>query len=221
MRRSTLVMCALLVTAAYGCDRIRPQMEKVGASTAAIGTAIKVRFQALRDRITHKRTAGVPAPAPAPAPTPAPAPPPPPPPPPPAPAPAPVAAKPQRDVPYVSEDTGTVDPGMHERDVYSLWGPPAAVRRAGEFTYLYFRNGCEYTCGIMDVVTLQNGVVVDAVLRWPGHGYSGESSSPASTPPHGPVRRQAAPAAAPEGALVTPDSVNNAPPPPTDTVPNQ
>ncbi len=37
---------------------------------------------------------------------------------------------------------------------------------------------CEYTCGTMDVVTLKNGAVVDAVLRWDGHRYSGESSSP-------------------------------------------
>src|SRR5262245_46346659 len=112
MRRSTLVMCALLVTATYGCDRVRPQMAKIGASTAAIGTAIKVKFQDLRDRITRKKTVSVPAPAPAPtpAPTPAPAPAPaaPPPPPPAAPAVATPAPKPQRDVPYVSEDTGTV-----------------------------------------------------------------------------------------------------------------
>ncbi|MGH7568639.1 MAG: hypothetical protein ACREL9_06670 [Gemmatimonadales bacterium] len=87
----------------------------------------------------------------------------------------------------MSEDTGTVDPGMAERDVYSLWGPPAAVRRAGEFTYLYFKNGCEYSCGTMDLVILQNGQVVDAIVRWPGHGYSGLSSSPPGTIP-GPTR---------------------------------
>jgi hypothetical protein len=50
-------------------------------------------------------------------------------------------------------------------------------------TYLYFRNGCEYSCGTEDVVFLQNGQVVDAVLRWPGHRYSGQSSSPAATQP--------------------------------------
>jgi hypothetical protein len=88
-----------------------------------------------------------------------------------------------RDVPYDSPDTGTIAPGMSERDVYSLWGAPVAVRRQGEFSYLFFRNGCEYTCGTEDVVTLQNGQVVDAVLRWPGHGYSGQSSSPPGTVP--------------------------------------
>jgi hypothetical protein len=30
----------------------------------------------------------------------------------------------------------------------------------------------------MDVVTLENGKVVDAIVRWDGHKYSGESSSP-------------------------------------------
>ncbi|MGE5802683.1 MAG: hypothetical protein ACM358_10515 [Gemmatimonadota bacterium] len=83
-----------------------------------------------------------------------------------------------RDVPYISEDTGTVNPGMSEREVYELWAAPAAVRRVGEYTYLFFQNGCEYTCGTMDVVTLQNGRVVDAIVRWDGHRYSGESSSP-------------------------------------------
>jgi hypothetical protein len=89
-----------------------------------------------------------------------------------------VAARAVEDVPYVSQDTGTIAPGMAERDVYSLWGAPAAVRRAAEHTYLYFHNGCEKTCGTMDLVILQNGQVIDAVVRWPGHGYSGESSSP-------------------------------------------
>jgi len=39
-----------------------------------------------------------------------------------------------------------------------------------------------------DVVFLQSGQIVDAVLRWPGHRYSGQSSSPVATPPHGPAR---------------------------------
>jgi hypothetical protein len=77
---------------------------------------------------------------------------------------------------------------MGEKDIYTLWGQPIAVRHQGEMTFLYYRNGCEYTCGTEDVVFLRNGQVVDAVLRWPGHGYSGQSSSPAATPPHGPAR---------------------------------
>src|SRR5213592_2706348 len=101
------------------------------------------------------------------------------------PAPTPLPPEPAtRDVPYDSPDTGTIAPGMGENDIYALWGPPVAVRRQGEWTYLFFRNACEYTCGTEDVVTLQNGHVVDAVLRWPGHGYSGQSSSPVATKPH-------------------------------------
>jgi hypothetical protein len=75
---------------------------------------------------------------------------------------------------------------MAERDVYSLWGAPAAVRHRGEFTYLFFQNGCEYSCGTMDVVTLQNGQVIDAILRWPGHGYGGQSTSPTGGTPEAP-----------------------------------
>jgi hypothetical protein len=96
----------------------------------------------------------------------------------PEPPPYPVSQAVLSDEPFVSIDTGTIAPGMAERDVYSLWGAPVATRRSGEWTYLYFRNGCEYSCGTFDVVFLQNGQVVDAVLRWPGHGYSGVSSSP-------------------------------------------
>jgi hypothetical protein len=171
MRRSTLWMCALLVTTTFGCNQVKEQIAK-----------IKQKIAERRGRTT----AAQPAPA---QPHPAPA----------AASPPPgleptgpatpatqVPERPQatRDVPYDSPDTGTIAPGMGEKDVYSLWGPPVALRRQGEFTYLFFRNGCEHSCGTEDVVTLQNGQVVDAVLRWPGHTYSGQSSSPASTKPH-------------------------------------
>lgn len=174
MRRSTLWMCALLMIATSGCKQINEQWTKVKEKIAAA---------------RHRTGPGQPAqPQPGPA-TPVPA--------EPAasqataraqhPAPPPRAV-PRADVPYTSSDTGTIAPGMGEKDVYSLWGPPADVRRQGEYTYLFFPNGCEHTCGTADVVILQHGQVVDAVLRWPGHGYSGQSSSPAATPPHGPVR---------------------------------
>jgi hypothetical protein len=154
--RTLLAMCALLVVSTSGCDKVQSLADKV---------------------LKRKPKTTAPAPAPAPAEslttTPAsdaPALPP--------PAPPPVASRPVQDMPFTSQDTGTINPGMSERDVYSLWGPPVGVRRAGEYTYLFFQNGCEKTCGTLDLVTLQNGQVVDAVVRWPGHGYSGESSSP-------------------------------------------
>ncbi|HZI22837.1 MAG TPA: hypothetical protein VFD76_09965 [Gemmatimonadales bacterium] len=188
MRRSTLWMCALLTIGTSGCKQVSEQYAKIKQTILA--------------KIAQRRGRPVPA-APQPvaqaprpsadtavafnplSPTTSP------------PAPpsgrrhvpqAPEVARPARDVPYDSPDTGTIAPGMAEKDIYSLWGPPIAVRHQGDMTFLYFRNGCEYTCGTEDVVFLQNGQVVDAVLRWPGHGYSGQSSSPAATPPHGPAR---------------------------------
>ena len=178
MRRSTLLMCALLTIATSGCKQINEQWAKV-----------KEKIAAARQR-TRPGQPAQPAPA-----MPQPVPPqdvaatPPPSAPPKKPArQAPAVPLPARDVPYDSPDTGTIAPDMSEREVYSLWGAPIAVRRQGEMTYLYYRNGCEFTCGTEDVVFLQNGKVVDAVLRWPGHGYSGQSSSPFATPPHGPAR---------------------------------
>jgi len=168
MRRSTLAICALLTVATYGCDSAREKL--------------KLAWDKVRGRSTTTATAPTPPPGQAPdtaaarraaaqqraaqRPTP------------PAPPRPPGGAPVTQDVPYVSDDTGTIAPGMSEREIYQLWGAPAAVRRVGEYTYLFFNNGCEYTCGTMDVVTLQNGNVVDAILRWDGHGYSGESSSP-------------------------------------------
>jgi hypothetical protein len=169
MRRSTLWMCALLTIATSGCKPINEQWTKV-----------KTKFAAARHRSVPGQpmqpTPATPSPE-TPAPTPAPAQQPPPRPP--------SRLLPMEDVPFTSADTGTIAPGMGEKDVYGLWGPPADVRRQGEFTYLFFPNGCEHTCGTADVVILQHGQVVDAVLRWPGHGYSGQSSSPIATPPHG------------------------------------
>ena len=173
MRRSTLAICALLMVATSGCDQVDTAKAK-----------LKLAWDKLRGRTTAQATppppvrpatdtaaAGVVSPQEQPGgggrgaqhPRPPS---------------APQGQALTRDVPYVSDDTGTVNPGMSEREVYELWAAPAAVRRVGQYTYLFFQNGCEYTCGTMDVVTLHNGKVVDAIVRWDGHGYSGESSSP-------------------------------------------
>lgn len=114
----------------------------------------------------------------------------------PAPQPAPKPAAPQRarplvDEPWTPTDTGTVRPGMSRDDVIAVWGSPVAERTAGNWTYLYYRNGCEVSCGTFDVVFLENGQVVDAIVRGPGHTYAGVSSSPKDrpaqfTPPGGP-----------------------------------
>jgi len=165
MRRSTLAICALLTVATFGCDPAKAKLklawDKVrGRPTTAQAPPPPARpapdTAADRQAAEAQQQAGGQRPRPS----------------------APQSTAPARDTPYMSQDTGTVAPGMSEREVYSIWGAPVAVRRIGEYTYLFFPNGCEYTCGTMDVVTLQNGQVVDAIVRWEGHRYAGESSSP-------------------------------------------
>ena len=99
-------------------------------------------------------------------------------PPPPPPTRAARTAGPVADEPWTPTDTGTVAPGMTRDQVIAVWGVPAAERTTQGRTYLYFRNGCEVSCGTFDVVFLENDQVVDAIVRGQGHGYSGTSSSP-------------------------------------------
>jgi len=95
------------------------------------------------------------------------------------------------DEPWFPTDTGTVRPGMTRLEVVAVWGEPVAERNAGSRTYMYYRNGCEVTCGTFDVVFLDGDQVVDAIVRGPGHTYAGISSSPPEregvyTPPNMP-----------------------------------
>jgi hypothetical protein len=194
MRRSILVVCALLTGTTLGCDKIKQAIDKRRNANKPPATQTATRDTTKKPApgnpapgtqpagkaapVTGKpvpTTGGKPQPStaatapPSAAATRAPTP------PPSAPSQAP-AAHALQDEPYDSPDTGTIAPGMSVKDVEALWGPPAALRRAGTFTYLLYPNGCEYTCGIEDLVILQNDQVVDAVLRWHGHGYSGQSS---------------------------------------------
>jgi hypothetical protein len=82
------------------------------------------------------------------------------------------------DEPWFPTDTGTVRPGMTRMEVVTVWGTPVAERVVGNRTYLYYRNGCEVTCGTFDVVFLEDDQVVDAIVRGLGHTYAGISSSP-------------------------------------------
>jgi hypothetical protein len=113
----------------------------------------------------------------------------------PASAPAPAARAARADEPWTPLDTGTVAPGMSREQVIALWGVPVAERSVEDRTYLYFRNGCEASCGTFDVVFLENGVVVDAIVRGPGHNYAGTSTSPPGR--KGQRTRPGEPAAAP------------------------
>lgn len=194
MRRSMLVVGALLVVGStLGCDRIKQAIEQRRNRNRTPTTQTPPQTAAQTPTDTTKAAAGPGATTPPDttkqaqpeARTPATR----PPATPPAARATPAAARPTamapvlHDEPYNSPDTGTVAPGMDQDQVIALWGPPAAIRHAGEFTYLHYRNGCEYTCGTDDVVILQNGQVVDAIVRWPGHGYSGQSSSPPGRTP--------------------------------------
>ncbi len=97
---------------------------------------------------------------------------------PPPPAPSVRPSRPLADEPWTPVDTGTVSPGMTRDQVIAVWGIPVAERTIDGRTYLYFRNGCEVSCGTFDVVFLENDQVVDAIVRGPGHTYAGTSSSP-------------------------------------------
>lgn len=169
MRRSILVVYALVAGTTLGCDAIKQAIDKrrnrnqtPATQPVAVGDTTK------SPAATAQGDTAVPQPAPA---TPEPA-----------REPAP-AMQMVRDEPYNSPDTGTIAPGMGEDAVIAQWGPPSARRHAATFTYLHYPNGCELTCGTTDIVILQDGQVVDAVVRWAGHGYSGQSSSPPGTTP--------------------------------------
>ncbi|HEY4305581.1 MAG TPA: hypothetical protein VGM82_14000 [Gemmatimonadaceae bacterium] len=76
----------------------------------------------------------------------------------------------------------TIDPGMTQTQVIAKLGQPISTRSFQNFTYLFFRNGCEKKCGMNDIVTLDSGKVVDAVFRTSSRHYSGTSSSPRAIP---------------------------------------
>ncbi len=173
MRRNTLVMCALLAGTTLGCAKIKEALDKRRNRNQPPATQTATRDTAARDTAKQATPTGPAGVQPPPV-TPVPA----------SSRPAPPQPRPVlRDEPYNSPDTGTIAPGMTQNDVVALWGPPSAVRHAGSFTYLHYPNGCEYSCGTNDIVILQDDQVVDAILRWAGHGYSGESSSPPGAVP--------------------------------------
>jgi hypothetical protein len=99
--------------------------------------------------------------------------------------------------PLAAQDTTkAVRPGMTETDVRARWGDPAMVRRLNDWTYLFYRNGDERHIGYYDTVFLQNGQVMDAIVRSADHMYLGQSSSPpdrqpAFTPPAQPPQSSA------------------------------
>jgi hypothetical protein len=98
--------------------------------------------------------------------------------------------------------TTTIDPGMTREQVVAKLGEPLSAHSFRSFTYLFYKSGCERTCGMNDLVVLDSGKVVDAVFRSPTRKYSGTSSSPRAIP---------AAVAAKRGS---PSAAGSAPPPP-------
>jgi hypothetical protein len=72
----------------------------------------------------------------------------------------------------------TIDPGMTREQVLAKLGAPLSIRSYGSSTFLMYKNGCEKTCGINDVVVLDSNKVVDAIFRSAARKYTGKSSSP-------------------------------------------
>ena len=85
--------------------------------------------------------------------------------------------------PAVAQEDAVIKPGQSEADVRTAWGEPLTVRKAGEYSYMFYTNGCLKTCGTYDVVILEKDQVVDAIVRAKGRRYDGVSSSPADRKP--------------------------------------
>ena len=85
--------------------------------------------------------------------------------------------------PASSQTPTPVKPGMTEAEVRAAWGEPLTVRKIGNYSFMYYRNNCLRTCGTYDIVFLEQGQVVDAIVRDPSHQYEGISSSPPDRKP--------------------------------------
>ena len=71
-----------------------------------------------------------------------------------------------------------IDPGMSRAQVVAKLGEPISTRSYEGHTYLLYKNGCERSCGMSDLVVLDSDKVVDAIFRSRARKYSGTSSSP-------------------------------------------
>jgi hypothetical protein len=105
------------------------------------------------------------------------------------------------------EPPATIDPGMTKAQVIDRLGKPATERSSGGFTYLFYVNGCERTCGMNDLVTLRADTVIDAIFRAASRAYSGRSSSPnqgySAQPTRAPLKlNQGAPDVPPDSMVV-------------------
>jgi hypothetical protein len=117
--------------------------------------------------------------------------------------------------PSAAQAPKSIDPGMSEAKVVERLGEPDASRIAGDFKYLFYRNGCIKQCGMDDVVILQKDSVIDAMFRSAERGYSGKSSSPRAISAEVAARTRPGAREVPAGEVVqagspTPDSTAKA-----------
>ena len=91
-------------------------------------------------------------------------------------------------LPALGQETKTIKPGMTDAEVRATWGEPITARKAGNMMYLYYTNDCLRSCGTYDVVFLENGQVVDAVVRDSHRGYDGVASSARERKPEATVK---------------------------------
>jgi outer membrane protein assembly factor BamE (lipoprotein component of BamABCDE complex) len=80
--------------------------------------------------------------------------------------------------PALGQGPPTIDPGMTQAQVVAKLGEPLSTRTYDGHTYLLYKNGCERSCGMSDLVVLDSDKVVDAIFRSNARRYSGTSSSP-------------------------------------------
>ena len=94
----------------------------------------------------------------------------------------------------------SIDPGFTRAQVEARLGKPATERVAGDFTYLFYNNGCEIACGQHDIVVLSGGKVSDVIFRGTTRTYSGKSSSPSGRVPRHERDRDTKPSTKPKSA---------------------
>ena len=77
-----------------------------------------------------------------------------------------------------AQEVKTIKPGMTEAEVRTAWGMPLTARKRGGHSFLYYANDCLKRCGTYDIVFLEGGQVIDAIVRDKSRRYDGIASSP-------------------------------------------
>jgi hypothetical protein len=86
-------------------------------------------------------------------------------------------------LPLGAQSEPTIDPGMTREQVVERLGKPLNERKTGNSWFMFYRNGCERSCGMNDLVILEDDKVVDAIFRSPTRHYSVASTSPTGVRP--------------------------------------